>query len=355
MKVRPLHFPLWFFLSLFAPHSPSGAATPIPSAVLSPQGLFVSGPPTSACSHSVITSLGEKPFVSGFLIRVGWDDLEPAKGIYDFTLLDRELAAAAKLRKKVVLAIVNGPHAPAWLYAQKVPAITLSARGRIMTIPLPWDETYLSFWTTFIQKLGEHLRGSPDIVLVHITHATLNGFEMSLAFSPDEERAWIDQGYDATKLLRSWKTVIVAFAKAFPLTALDVEVHPVLGDDAVAKGVVEEGYQICPGRFGVFAAWWSAANTHFYAGMFSLIQQAGATTFATAQMVASQTPNRFNPIGGLGEGSLEQAFAIGQKNGVHYFEVWETDLQNPELEMLFSRTAQSLQSPIKPPTPAMSK
>jgi hypothetical protein len=307
-----------------------------------PRGLYVSGPPTSARSHSVIEALGQKDFVTGFLVRVGWDDLESAKGVYDFTLLDGELEAASRLGKKVSLGIVNGPHAPAWLYPEGTSFVEISARGRTIKLPVPWDENYLAAWTRFIQKLGEHLRGSPNLTLVHITHSTINGFEMPLAFSPDEERVWQSQGYSADKLIRSWKTVIDAFTKAFPETPLDVEVHPVLRDDSVAQAVVDYGFAVCPSRFGVFAAWWSAVNTKFYFGMFSLIQKAGSKTFAAAQMVASQSPNRFGPKGGIGEGGLTQAFEIGRQNGMNYFEVWETDLQNPELESLFVETAKTL-------------
>lgn len=304
----------------------------------SPRGIFVSGPPASSRSSSVVPALTSKNFVDGFLVRIGWKDLEPSPGQYDWSLLNREMEAAKKCGKKVALGIVNGPHAPAWLAASGVPQVEISARGRTSMIPVPWDPKYLSLWTNFIAQLGPQVWEHPSLALVHVTTSTLNGFEMPLAFTPDEERAWKGLGYDPTKHLSSWKTVIQAFVAAFPSTPLDVEVHPVFRDDTLAQGVADFGLGLAPGRFGIFAAWWSHRNTQVYSGSFAVLKEGARRGFASAQMVASQSPNRFGPAGGMGEGGLATAFDTGLASGIRYFEVWETDLQNPELESLFIST-----------------
>lgn len=300
-----------------------------------PKGIFVSGPPASSRSASLVPALMDKEYVDGFLLRVGWDDLEPSRGRFDWTLLDREMEAAKKCGKKVALGIVNGPHAPRWLADTGVPIVEIFARGRTSRIPLPWDPTYLSAWTNFVANLGARVQGHPNLVLVHITTATLNGFEMPLAFTPDEEKIWKEKGFDSEKWLASWKTVIRSFADAFPTTPLDVEIHPVFKDDALPKAVVNFGSENVPGRFGVFGAWWSDKNTRVYSGVFGILQDSAKRSFASVQMVASQTPNRFGPAGGLGEGGLAKAFDTGLSSGIRYFEVWETDLQNAELESFF--------------------
>lgn len=300
-----------------------------------PKGIYVSGPPASSRSASVVPGLVDKHFVDGFLVRIGWDDLEPSQGRFDWTLLDREMEAAAKSGKKVALGIVNGPHAANWLSGAGADLVEISARGRTVRIPIPWDQKYLIAWTNFVKNLGSRAKDHSALTLVHITHATLNGFEMPLAFMPEEEKVWKEKGFDAEKWRASWKTVIRAFAEAFPQAPLDVEVHPVFKDDTLPKAVADFGFENVPGRFGVFGAWWSDRNTRVYAGVFSLLQESAKRGFASVQMVASQTPSRFGPAGGLGEGGLAKAFETGLASGIRYYEVWETDILNPELEAFF--------------------
>ncbi|MBN8215587.1 MAG: beta-galactosidase [Spirochaetes bacterium] len=311
-----------------------------------PRGIFVSGPPASARSTSVLPSLAGKDFVAGYLVRIDWASLEPEEGRCDMALLDRELAAARAVGKQVALAVVNGAHVPPWLWDRGAASVQVPVRGRgVQRIALPWDEVYLAAWCRFVGQLGKHAASHPSLVLVHITHATLNGFEMQLAFSPTEEAAWREAGYTAAKHLASWQRVVATFGAAFPTLPLDVEVHPVLGDDAIARGVVAFGRRELGERFGVFGAWWSPRNAEVYAGMFALLQEAAAARRGTAQLVASETPNRWNPRGGLGEGGLGKALDFGLEKGLRYFEVWETDLLNAGLEAKMTEVAKRCGEP----------
>ncbi len=305
------------------------------SAPAFPKGIFVSGPPTGPRGSSIVPELQNKDFVDGFLVRIGWKDLEKSRGQFDWTLLDSELETARKLGKKVALGIVNGPHAPTWLDEAGVPSVEITGRGRTTRTLVPWDPAHLSAWTNFVKQLGIRAGKHPSLALVHITHSTLNGFEMPLSFTPEQEQAWKGSGFTKEKWLTSWQAVITSFADAFPSTPLDVEVHPVFKDDSLPAAVVDYGFKKVPGRFGVFGAWWSDRNTAVYSGCFDLLKRAAGESFAAVQMVASQTPNRFGPPGGIGEGGLAKAFETGLFSGIRYFEVWETDLQNPELEPFF--------------------
>ncbi len=56
------------------------------------------------------------PFVSGWLVRPGWDEVEPAEGRYDWSLLEGEIATARRLGKRLTLAVLCGPHTPEWVY-----------------------------------------------------------------------------------------------------------------------------------------------------------------------------------------------------------------------------------------------
>lgn len=287
--------------------------------------------------------VASQDFVAGILVRVAWSDLEPTENAPVWTLLDNELALAQQYGKKVALAVVNGSSAPAWLAAKGAQMFAYSFRGSPMTMPVPWDSVYLSAWTNFIAKLGERYRDNPTITLVHITHSTLNGFEMQLPFSPQDQQAWLQVGYTPDRHIQSWKSVMDAFASAFPSKPLDVEVHPVLGSDQVAQEVVANGHTTLDSRFGVFAAWWSQKNaTTVYPGMYQLLQGAAAQSYATVQMVAShtQTPDAF------GDGGFPEAINLALQSGVRYLEIWNDDLVNPALEPLLGETAARLSATV---------
>lgn len=287
--------------------------------------------------------VASQDFVTGILVRVAWSDLEPVEGAPSWTLLDNELALAKQYGKKVALAVVNGSSAPAWLAAKGTQMFAYSFRGSPMTMPVPWDSLYLSAWTNFIAKLGARYRDDPTITLVHITHSTLNGFEMQIPFSPQDQQAWQQIGYTADRHIQSWKSVMDAFAAAFPAKPLDVEVHPVLGSDQVAQEAVAYGRTALGNRFGVFAAWWSQKNaTTVYPGMYQLLQGAAAQSYATVQMVAShtQTPDAF------GDGGFPEAINLALQTGVRYLEIWNNDLVNPVLGPLLGETAARLSATV---------
>lgn len=322
-----------------AASSTSSLAGPAPE---SPAGIYCSCPPTSPTgSVSVTPAVAAIPWVDGVLVRIAWHDLQPAPNVFDWTLLDGQVAAANQAGKKIALAIMNGPKTPSWVYASGAVAFAYSFQGNPVTMPIPWDAVYLSAWTQFVTQLGARYAGNSTISLVHVTHSTANGFEMQLPFSPPDVQQWQSAGYLVSTHVASWQSVIDAFATAFPNHAIDVECHPVLSNDAVAQQVIGYGRATWGARFGSFAGWWSENNAlNVYPGMNSVMQNAAATTFAGVQLVASYTltPSAFAP-GGL-SGTLDLAVA----GAIDYIEVWNGDLTNPALTDLLRETSEVLRS-----------
>lgn len=315
------------------------------SDVTAPAGIFVSSGPT--VSDRV---LGQG-HVKGNLIRVGWDQIQPAPGNYDFSAIDALISQAEKHQKQVTLSVLNGPRAPQWLYDQGAKAFNYefknrySGRGnRQEVIPLPWDAVYLEHWAKLIAKLGQRYAGNKTIALVHITHASKNGFEMQL---PEErvgrmpetasQGPWHDAGYSVDKHVAAVTRIIDQFATAFPNTPLDIEIHPVLDSLEPARRIYEYGIKRYGKRFGLFSAWWSGMSQPWNAGLYPLLQAACESSFCNIQMIGNQTkqPER------LLDGSLLNAMHAAQKLGARYFEVWSADLANTALQndlATFSRT-----------------
>lgn len=300
-----------------------------------PTGIYCSCPPSNANSDSVMASVAQLPFVDGILVRVVWRDLEPSPGMYDFTLLQRQFELARQYDVDITLAVLGGSFgSPEWLATLGVPSIAFTFQGKNSSVPAAWDPTFLARWTDFVRVVGAAYDGHPRLKLVHITNASFNGMEMQLPLMSEAE--FTAAGYTPTAYAESYYQVIDAFAEAFPSHALDVEVHPVFGNDAVAGDVVAYGHQTLGPRFGVFGAWWSTDNaTQAYPGMYDLMLQAADLSFATVQVVGSwiNTPERFDHD--LAE--YLATYTVGLTDGIDYYEIWNADLLAASLAPVWQR------------------
>lgn len=320
-----------------------------------PEGVYCSCPPTTAFSHSVVPSVAALPFVDGTLVRIVWADLEPAPDTFDWTLLDAELQRAADNDTNVALGVVCGALGePDWLYApfeDRPAAVPFEFFFRcdpdiepceVERMPLPWDARFLDEWTAFITALGNRYNNHPRITLIHMTSASANGFEMQLPFTPTDMSAWNAAGYTTALHIASWETIVDAFAAAFPDKPLDVDVHPVLGSDAVAEAVVAFAAATIGERFGVFSAWWTQHNADdVYPGMYDLLQASASESFAAVQFARSETQHG---AGSFGDGGVVGALERALQDGIGYAEIWNSDLLNAALQAEFATGADALRT-----------
>lgn len=64
---------------------------------------------------------------------------------------------------------MNGSFAPAWLESKGAVFFDYPFRDITQSLPLPWDETYLSEYRGFIADLGERYTDEERIRLKHLT------------------------------------------------------------------------------------------------------------------------------------------------------------------------------------------
>ena len=298
-----------------------------------PRGIYCSCGPTNATNSSITSSLDVIDYLDGVLVRINWADIQPTATTYNWGLLDDQLALAEQYDLEVVLAIMNGPFAPAWLETEGAVFFDYPFRGITQSLPLPWDATYLSEYSAFIAALGERYADEERISLIHITNATTNGLEMQYVFDPTTTNQFIAAGYTEAKLISSWQTISDAYASAFPNHLLDLDVHPVFNSNSVAESVVEYGHTNLGNRFGVFSAWWSVHNaTNIYPAMFDLLTDASEQSFASVQMVGS-TSTGLNP---LTQQELFDALQLAIDSDINYVEVWNNDITSTSLNTSLS-------------------
>lgn len=147
-------------LSLCACSSGGGAAggatvpgpnPPPPTGSTIPTGIYALGG-----TESPSTQVLDKPFVDGWVIRLGWNRIEQSQGVYDFSAIDNAVAVLEGYGKKLTI-VVFALEVPT--YVKTDPSVTTytasTTRGDVLTA-VPWDPTALSRWEAFCQALSEH-------------------------------------------------------------------------------------------------------------------------------------------------------------------------------------------------------
>lgn len=292
---------------------------------------------TTATQSSVPEGIEDIELVDGVLVKVAWKDIEPEPGVFDFSLIDSQLALAEGKGMRVSLAVTNGPDAPPWLATEGAVFFEYGSfidETRI-TIPALWDAVYLARYRELIAALGKQYDGHPAVRLLHMTQSTTNGFDSQFLLSQLDSQRFFDLGYTPERYLESWKKIIDAHAESFSFTPVDMDVHPVFGNSDLSFAAAQYGLDTLGERFGVFAAWWSYQNAELvYPQMFNLIAQVARQTFSTVQLIAP-TSVQLNPSSFTEEEFL-LALELARNAGVTYIEVWKQDLFNVELMLRYS-------------------
>lgn len=326
------HFAL--FTSLLGAFVTLGS-NPSHAETVAPQGIYV------AYGRALNERILQAPYLAGVLVRVPWREVEPAEGRYDWTYLHREIDLAKRHGKKIALGVAAGPATPEWVYAAGAVPYKFTfgnphspRGGRQEQIPLPWDQVYLGKWLRFIAALGREFGDDREIALIHMTGSSKNGFELQLPDDPPRPRTgppsgpWVERGYTRERFTESWQSIIDAYARAFPRQALDLEMHPILGDSSVAAQLADYGYQRLGKRFGTFGGWLSGKTPTWDAELHKIMAKQCRLSFCNYQLIANETKQvqRFGPGGLLG------AIQAGRDQGARYFEVWEADVKNPRFD-----------------------
>ena len=103
------------------------------------------------------------PFIKGMADRIKWSDLEPQKGVYDWSKMDEKILNAVKGKYYYYFVLWTGPHSPEWIYDQGVPKVACKGGNRSAKDVFPFylDKNYINFFYKFIEKLAEHIASLP--------------------------------------------------------------------------------------------------------------------------------------------------------------------------------------------------
>jgi hypothetical protein len=282
-------------------------------------------------------------FLTGLSIRAHWKGLEPEEGKFDWSYLDGAIDDARKAGKKAMLRVLPGYFSPDWLNKKGVRFIELkdeniyrSTYGEPVRIPLPWDEAYLNEWVKFVVQLGARYSRYSELVLVHMAGPTCFSGEMHLPKFSQESRQVVEAaGYSKNNIVNAWEKVIDAFAEAFPDKSLALNLAIPFRRD----GALEDILQYASAKLGkrLCAQDNQLSDHHDDSASYELVQTLGRQGVNIGfQMLDSATdrPDR--------QGSLSVSIEQGLMAGAQYFEIYQSDLLQPQNSSLFEELDKKL-------------
>jgi hypothetical protein len=295
------------------------------------------------------------PDLDGVSVRAGWGTIEPEAGRFSWVTFDREIARAKQSGKKVMLRVYTGfrgQRMADWVYAMGAERFEFAESagftekvGTRMALPVPWNPVFLQEWTKLVLAMGKRYDHEPTVVLVQMAGLDYTGGEMHLPSTKEDKAHWEQMGYTKAKLVGAWRTVIDAYAEAFPdkYLALDVSL-PVYRD-----GTVEEVMSYAAHKLGrrlciQHNALAASTNPRAYPHMW--VAAAREHAIIGFQQLCPVTPRgSFNKDGERFGGTLPQALNLGLETGMSYLEIYTVDMENRELRPIIHQYVQRMRRP----------
>ncbi len=115
----------------------------------------------------------DNPDLAGVVLVYYWSQIEPENGTFDWNVIQDDMAPWVAAGKKVILRIstsgvaswdppYSGSGTPPWVFGDGTRAI--SDNGE--TVPVYWDQAYLSDYASFVQSLAQQFDGNPDVSFI---------------------------------------------------------------------------------------------------------------------------------------------------------------------------------------------
>jgi Beta-galactosidase len=344
----------------------------------SPSGVYALSNGKKITPQAVL----ENPNVDGLALRYSWDELEPREGVFDWSRLDAQIAAAHSHGKKISLGVTAGIHTPAWVYAGGAHYFTfvwdkswgppICSRQRI---PIPWDPLFIAKWTAFVRQLGMRYSESRTVVYIKITGINAGTQETLLphsreipivraadaCVSNDDVAEWQASGYSRRKIEQTWLDIAGSFAASFPQSSLGLMLVPggfppiqeegqlMIGkkrDRKIALNLISEGLEKYGSRLVIQNNGLSAA--HGWKEMAKL----PTGTMNGWQMLwrATNDPscrmnNRLHPCDP--HSVLLAAVERGLRSNPAFIEIYQADILNPGLQDIVADAHNRLAKPGK--------
>jgi hypothetical protein len=279
-----------------------------------PQTVTIYAYSSHANPTAVVASLPK--IVGGVSWIFGWNQIETAPGVYNWSAVDAAIAASSGSGRKTMLRIDGGATSPSWVPDQLTFSFqSMGPQGeQTVTMPRTWTSTYLDDFTTFIKAYGARYNNNPAVTRIEMTGGGYQG-EMALPQWP----GWIGAGYTDPLMTSAWETLISTYKAAFPSKQLGMDYGEPL--QTYYKSNIDPA---------VLAYAHSVANVDFQQNGLKGTTSENWSVFKTLQSLSTSTRIGWQMWGGNNSSStLMDAFHVAVASHASYLEVYLNDCVNP--------------------------
>lgn len=275
-------------------------------------------------------------YIKGVALQVGWRDIEPEEGKYDWSKVDELISMAKSANKRITLHLLP-LRPPQWVFDAGAEPFVFTIRvpgnprqGEQVTEYVPWDPVFLKKWAILVERFGARYNREPAIFAVSVT-APAPEMMLPGSFPPHSESfRRLQEIYNRDAYLSAWRRMIDAYHLAFPDKPKFVAPGIVLEDAYFADEVLEYAWKKFGDKLWAFSAGLKAIRPSRFPPMihiYSLLEQYGKKANLGFQMIWSASRDPHNRM----EGSLRGALENGISLGANYIEVYESDVLSPDL------------------------
>jgi hypothetical protein len=209
--------------------------------------------------YAVVLSVDDRPYqaaidnpaISGLFMYFQWSRLEPQKGQFDFSAVERAIRTAEAANKTVQIALIPGFWSPPWLLdelpscddwlasaGRTGPAPPLcgkatfalpegvARKGELHELPLPWNPVYKRAWHELLVEFARRFEQRAVLVSIAVAGPTAQSEEIIVPHRvPDEREKWArlleafyrDPSYHRTNraFIEEWEAAIDDYGRTF--------------------------------------------------------------------------------------------------------------------------------------------
>lgn len=262
----------------------------------------------------------DNPYLSGNYLGYYWSQLEPQQGVYNWSVIDRDMAPWTSHGKKIILRVstagyshwyppYSGHGTPQWVYDLGVRSVT-ETDGSI--IPQYWNPIFLQNLHDFIQAVAQRYDGNAGIAFVEIGLGMGGESKVNSHNSnPNMVKLWQSIGYTNPLWWSTVQSIITFYMSNFIRTPLAVMPDKVF---------IENSKDYTP---------WMLLNYAVQHGLWLQDNGLWSGRKLSSQFMAVPHPEEQSRAASLSGDTLQSDIQRALDLGANYIMIFSSDLNNP--------------------------
>lgn len=305
----------------------------------------------------VAQNIYAKNNISGVVVRVRWESLETAPGVFKWNFLDGELSKAQDAGKKCSVALLG---VPGWLSQLNVAKYFYidqnsahSTYGDTLFSFIPWDKVYVDRLKKLFSGLGERYKADLRISYWNLVSGQMSRNLPDSVVTAEGKKAfpaW--SGYQADTLVKRMNEVLDVYMQLFPNTPLWASMdyqrfEPAFSGNPknyVARKFSEYGIAHYSDRFGVWREDLSACNPNLATlqsgSQWHIMKENPCRNGAQMVWSVQDGSARMNQCGIVPNTEafvLDSAVQHGITMGMRYIEIYGADINDSSLDEVITK------------------